>query len=209
MPSSAEGSAGSRGAGRAWAALSATLAIGACVAFAIDAPTAIDWQPALAARQPWRGWTAVWVHYSALHLEANLAGCALVAALGMVARVPRRTVAAWFIAWPLTQFGLLLRPDLLHYGGLSGVLHAGVAAVAFYLIVAAGGTRRLVGIGLLAGLAVKVGIEAPWDEALRHPVGWDIAVAPFAHASGLVAGAAMAAFVEAFRRRPRTIGRDD
>jgi hypothetical protein len=27
--------------------------------------------------------------------------------------------AAWLIAWPLTQLGLLARPDLVHYGGLS------------------------------------------------------------------------------------------
>jgi rhomboid family GlyGly-CTERM serine protease len=206
VPSSADHSAVTGGAGRAWAALSAALALGAGAAFALDAATAIDWQPTLVARQPWRAWTAAWVHYSALHLGASLAGCAVVAALGIVARVPRRIVAAWFVAWPLTQFGLLLRPDLLHYGGLSGVLHAGVAAVAVHLIVAARGTRRLVGIGLLAGIAVKVAMEAPWGEALRHPAGWDIAVAPFAHASGLVAGAAMAALAEA--RRAITIGRN-
>jgi rhomboid family GlyGly-CTERM serine protease len=194
-----------RSADRAWVALSAALALGASVAFVLDAATAIDWQPALAARQPWRAWTAAWVHYSGLHLAANLAGCAVVAVLGVVAGVPRRIVVAWFVAWPLTQFGLLLRPDLLHYGGLSGVLHAGVAAVAVHLIVAAGGVRRLVGIGLLAGVAAKVGLEAPWGAALRHPAGWDIAVAPFAHASGLVAGAAMASLAEA--RRALSIGR--
>lgn len=209
MPFSAEGSAAARGAGAAWAALAAALALGACLAFAIGAPVTLDWQPALASRQPWRGWTAVWVHYSALHLVANLAGCLLVGGLGVVARVPRRAVVAWCLAWPLTQFGLLLRPDLLHYGGLSGVLHAGVAVVAVHLIVAARGTRRLVGAGVLAGVAIKVLVEAPWGEALRHPAGWDIAVAPLAHASGLVAGAAMAGLAEGLRRRPTTIDRND
>ena len=38
------------------------------------------------------------------------------------------------LARPLTQLGLLMRPDLLHYGGLSGVLHAGVAAAALWLV---------------------------------------------------------------------------
>jgi rhomboid family GlyGly-CTERM serine protease len=205
VPSSTEDSAG--GASHAWVALAAALAGGACTVFVADTNAALDWQPSLVLRQPWRAWTAAWVHFSALHLAANLTGCALVAALGIVARVPLRIAVAWLIAWPLTQLGLLLRPDLLHYGGLSGVLHAGVAALSIHLIVSADGARRLVGVGLLAGLAIKVGIEAPWEEALRHPPGWDIAVAPFAHASGLVAGAALAAVAEALR--PRSIEPDD
>ena len=122
------------------------------------------------------------MHYSLLHLLANLVGCALVAALGLVARVPLRIVVAWFVAWPLTQFGLLLRPDLLHYGGLSGVLHAGVATIAVHLIVVGPRARRLIGVGILAGVAIKIGMEAPWGEALRQLPGWDIAVAPVAHA---------------------------
>jgi hypothetical protein len=41
---------------------------------------------------------------------------------------------------------------------------------------------------LLAGLIVKLLLEAPWGAPLRHPAGIDIAVAPLAHASGAVAG---------------------
>jgi rhomboid family GlyGly-CTERM serine protease len=208
VPSSPEDGATTRDAGRAWAGLAAALALGAAVAFAVD-PGALDWQPALAAHEPWRAWSAAWVHFSALHLAANLAGCAVVAALGVVARVPPRIVVAWFVAWPLTQAGLLARPDLLHYGGLSGVLHAGVAAVALHLIVATRGTRRRIGIAVFAGLLLKVLLETPWGAALRHPAGWDVAVAPFAHASGLVAGATLAALSEAWARRPFTIGRND
>jgi hypothetical protein len=37
-------------------------------------------------------------------------------------------------------------------------------------------------------LLVKVVSESPWGAPLRQVPGWDIAVAPFAHASGLVAG---------------------
>ncbi len=208
MPSSPEDGTPERDAGRAWAGLAAALALGAGVAFAVD-PGALDWQPGLAAHEPWRAWSAAWVHYSALHLAANLAGCAVVAALGVVARVPPRIVVAWFVAWPLTQAGLLARPDLLHYGGLSGVLHAGVAAVALHLIVATRGTRRRIGIAVFAGLLLKVLLETPWGAALRHPAGWDIAVAPFAHASGLVAGATLAGLAEAWAWRPFTIGRND
>ncbi|MEP7138690.1 MAG: rhombosortase [Caldimonas sp.] len=190
--------------GRLWLALATALSAGALLGSRAD-PTAIDWQPALAAAQPWRALTAVFVHYSTLHLAANLLGASLVGALGRVARVPGRTVVAWLVAWPLTQFGLLLRPDLLHYGGLSGVLHAGVACVAFHLIVHGQGLRRAIGVATLAGLAVKVLDESPWGAALRHPAGWDIATAPFAHASGVVAGLVAATLCDvAARTNPRS-----
>jgi rhomboid family GlyGly-CTERM serine protease len=209
VPSSAEVDATARTGGAAWLLLATVLAAGACIEFASDAPLAFDWQPALAEPQPWRAWSAAWVHYSALHLGANLVGCLLVALLGWVARVPRRAALAWFFAWPLTQLGLLLRPDLLHYGGLSGVLHAGAVVVAVHLLSVGPATRRWVGGGVLAGVAIKVFLEAPWGEALRHPAGWDIAVAPFAHLSGSVAGVVMACLAERLRRRPLTIDRND
>jgi rhomboid family GlyGly-CTERM serine protease len=191
-----------------WIAASALLGLGALAGLGLP-PAALDWQPTLASSEPWRAWSAAIVHLSALHLAANLAGVALVAALGFVARVPRRSVLAWFVAWPLTHLALLARPDLIHYAGLSGVLHAGVAVVAVHLIATARGLRRAIGLALLGGLALKVAGETPWAaEALRHPAGWDIAVAPFAHASGLVAGALASALAEALaRRRALTIGR--
>ena len=185
--------------GRAWCALAAVLALGAVLAFGADA-TALDWQPALAGREPWRALSAALVHYSALHLGANLAGTLLVGALGFFARVPWRIAGAWLIAWPLTQLGLLLRPDLLHYGGLSGVLHAGCACVAWQLTTHDRGPRRAIGALVLIALAIKVASETPWGPALRHPAGGDVAPAPFAHASGLAAGLLAAAIVDALSR---------
>ncbi|MDQ6639445.1 MAG: rhombosortase, partial [Pseudomonadota bacterium] len=169
------------------------------LAFGLE-PAALDWQPGLALREPWRALTAAFVHYSALHLLANLAGTMLVGALGGFARVPASLALAWLVAWPLTQLGLLARPDLLHYGGLSGVLHAGTACVAVHLILHARGPRRAIGALLLIALATKVASEMPWGPPLRHPAGWDIATAPFAHASGLVAGVIAATLVEATTR---------
>ena len=185
----------------AWVGLAALLGVGACLA-SLAETRSLDWQPALAWREPWRAWSAAFVHFSALHLAANLAGSAAVAALGWVARVPRRSVVAWAAAWPLTQFALLVRPDLLRYGGLSGVLHAGVAVVAFFLAVRCTGRRRLIGAAILVVLIGKVLGEAPWGAALRYPAAWGIAVAPFAHAAGVVAGLATAAAAELLRRRP-------
>ncbi len=181
------------------------LALGSALAQGWASAT-IDWQPALWRREPWRALSAAFVHYSMLHLAGNAAGLALVAALGAAARAPGRVALAWLMAWPLTQVGLLWQPELAHYGGLSGVVHAGVAIVCVYLIVAG---RRFVGGGILAGLLAKVLSESPWGAPLRHPPGWDIAIAPAAHACGLVAGLACAAFVEAvawLRRRPENAG---
>jgi rhomboid family GlyGly-CTERM serine protease len=193
---------------RRWLAVAVALALaallGAVLVPGVIAATGLDWQPALAAREPWRALSAVAVHYSALHLAANLAGLALVLALGVAAHVPRASATAWAAAIPLTQIGLALRPDLQHYGGLSGALHAGAAVVAVHLVLDTGpGPRRWIGVGLLIGLVAKVVDEAPWGPALRHPAGWDIATAPFAHASGLVAGLVCASMAVAMRRMRR------
>ena len=198
MPSSIDESV--PGAAQAWVALAAALALGSLIAFRAAPATAIDWQPGLASTQPWRAWTAALLHYSPLHLAANLAGAALVAALGWTARVRMASVAAWFAAWPLTQIGLLMRPELAHYGGLSGVLHAGAACAALSLVVHDRGRRRAIGAAVLAGLALKVASEAPWSTLLRETSGWDIAIAPIAHASGLVTGLAAAGLAEAMAR---------
>ena len=188
--------------GRLWLALCAALAAVALLAWWTPT-TLLDWQPGLAWQQPWRWWTAAAVHWSERHLAGNLAATALVAAYGWAARVPGQVAWAWFAAWPLTHGGLLLKPELAHYGGLSGVLHAGVAAVSFWLAWTGPGRRRVVGLLMLAGLATKLLIEAPWGAPLRHSAGWDIALAPLGHATGSLAGlvcAAVAAAVAAALR---------
>ena len=184
----------------AWPLLAALLAAGALVAWRLPTGT-LDWQPALAPAQPWRAFSAAFVHWSATHLGANLLGALVVALYGLAARVPPAAALAWLAAWPLTQLGLLVRPDLLHYGGLSGVLHAGVAVAGVWLVAAEHGVRRFVGAAVLAGLALKVLLEAPWGAPLRHPAGWDIAIAPAAHASGALAGALCALCVRALGAR--------
>jgi rhomboid family GlyGly-CTERM serine protease len=180
---------------RAWVGLAALLcALAGGVALSTPGlpPTAIDWQPGLALHEPWRAFSAAALHYSARHLGANILGCVLVAALGVTAQVPPRMAWAWFGAWPLTQLGLLLQPALLHFGGLSGVLHAGVAVTATHLLLTATGRRRVLGAAVLIGVGIKVVGETPWGQPLRHLPEWDIAVAPLAHATGLIAGVSCA-----------------
>lgn len=179
--------------------MSAVLAAGT-VAGTLAPQDAWDWQPALALQQPWRAWSAAFVHWSALHLGANLVGAALVAALGWVARCGARASLAWLLAWPLTHLGLLAQPALEHYGGLSGVLHAGVAVASTSLVRADAGRARAVGACVLAGLSLKLLLEAPWQGPLRSVPGWDIAIAPAAHASGAIAGLVCAALLLRPRR---------
>jgi rhomboid family GlyGly-CTERM serine protease len=184
--------------GGAW--LLVTALLGACALAGWPVRhEALDWQPARGLVEPWRAWSAVGVHYSVAHLAYNLAGLMLVGAFGLVARVPVRLAWAWIAAWPLTHFGLWLQPALAHYGGLSGVLHGGVAAVLVFLLCRGNRAQRWVAAIAALGLLAKVIGEAPWSAALRHPPGWDIAIAPAAHASGALAGALCAAL--ALRRR--------
>jgi rhomboid family GlyGly-CTERM serine protease len=163
------------------------LLAGSLLALLLPAPW-LDWQPERAWMQPWRAVTAAWVHWSEQHLGANLLAAAVVGAYGLAAQVPRAHALAWLAAWPLTHVGLLLNPDLLHYGGMSGVLHAGVAIVCLHLLVQGSGRQRWVGAGVSLGLVVKLLREEPWGPALQRSADWDIAVAPLAHSTGALAG---------------------
>ena len=134
----------------AWALLSVLLGLGAVVVTAIagegsgaiaSSPIAraLDWQPALGLREPWRLWTCAWVHWSAAHLAVNLAGAAVVAFVGWRARLPPAAAVAWIAAWPATQVVMsAIGSDRLagvmpSYGGLSGVLHAGAVVLGLWL----------------------------------------------------------------------------
>lgn len=194
-----------RGAG-AWTAVAALLGALAILGWPM-ARDALDWQPARALAEPWRAVTAVGVHYSSQHLGVNLAGLAIAAAFGVVARVPVRLAVAWLAAWPLTQLGLLTRPELAHYGGLSGVLHAGVAIVVTFLLINGTRAQRAVSGAVAIGLTAKLLSEAPWGAVLRHPPEWDIAIAPLAHTTGAVAGVVCAVVAMLWPLRPETPAR--
>lgn len=136
--------------GMAWVMLAGLLCLGALVVTAISAEggataaaapitQALDWQAALGLREPWRLWTCAWVHWSAAHLAVNLAGGAVVAFVGWRARLTATAAVAWCVAWPVTQVMMAaIGPERLaaampHYGGLSGVLHAGVVVLGLSL----------------------------------------------------------------------------
>lgn len=195
-----------RPAPRAWAGMAIALAL-AALALWLAPREALDWQPALAFTQPWRLWTAALVHLSAFHLQANLLGCAVVAAFGLVVGVPREATWAWLLAWPLTHAALGLQPQLLHFGGLSGVLHAGVAIAALQIAWHGPRRHRLIGLAVLAGLALKLVLEQGWLDATRVVAGWDIRIAPVAHLTGTVAGVLCGALAQWLQRRRPGFGR--
>lgn len=170
-----------------WLLLGALLGCGAGLAWSVDG-SRLDWQPQLWP-QAWRWWSAAFVHWTPLHLLLNLLATALVAAYGWTARVPRAVALAWLASWPFTHLALLARPELLHYGGLSGVLHAGAAATSLWLALRGRGASRAIGWLMLAGQGVKLLVEEPWGAVLHTPSELDVAVAPLAHASGSIAGA--------------------
>lgn len=161
---------------------------------------ALDWQPALAASQPWRAVTAAFVHWTPIHLAANCAGCAVLALLGHRAALGKPEALAGLVALPLTQAGLLLRPELLHYAGLSGELHA-LAAIAALALLVRGGRERLIGAAIALGLVIKLALEHPLGPVMRTTPGFDFPVAPFAHLTGAVAGAL--AWRLTFRKLPK------
>jgi rhomboid family GlyGly-CTERM serine protease len=173
--------------GALWLLTSAVLALAAVLGWWADSAQ-LEWQPQRWL-QAWRWWSAALVHFTPMHLGANLLATALVGAYGWAARVPTQVTLAWIASWPFTHLALLAKPELLHYGGLSGVLHAGVAATTVWLVLRGQGAQRTVGWLMLIGQTVKLLVEEPWGAAVHPPSELDVAVAPLAHASGSVAGA--------------------
>jgi hypothetical protein len=92
-----------------------------------------------------------------------------VAAYGWAARVPSPVAWAWIASWPFTHLALWAKPELLHYGGLSGVLHGGVAATTVWLVLRGQGAQRTVGWMMLIGQSVKLLVEEPWGAAIHPP----------------------------------------
>jgi hypothetical protein len=70
-------------------------------------------------------------------------------------------------------------------------------------VLAARGRHRAVGAAVVAGLGLKVLVEAPWGPPLRTVSGWDIPLAPLAHATGAAAGLACSGLAWLAARRPR------
>jgi rhomboid family GlyGly-CTERM serine protease len=148
----------------------------------------LAWSRTHAGSQVWRLVSAAWPHLSLAHLLLNLAALAAVAALGMLLRVRKAQAVAWLVCWPLTHAALWLQPEISRYAGMSGALHAGVAICAVAACREPDRLAKAVGGMLLAGLALKVLIEAPWSRPLQESAALGITMVPLAHAAGAALG---------------------
>jgi len=157
------------------------------------------------ARQPWiwradLGWSSFWTLWTAplvsitpFHSLGNLLALAAVGVLGYAVAARPREVLALLIAWPLATLGLLLWPALQWYAGLSGLVHAAAAIVAWRALTQR--DTRGMGALLAAGLLIKLLSERGWAIPAAFDSNWGFNVVYAAHLSGTVTGlaAAMAA----------------
>lgn len=136
-----------------WPGAVAALALLAA-AFGEPARAALRWQRELLLAEPWRLLTGHFVHLDWPHLLLNLAGLAVLWALVGDTLSARRWTLVALAGAAAIGAGLLLAP-VGWYVGLSGVLHALLAAGAVALWPA----WRTGAIGLLAFLVVKGVLE--------------------------------------------------
>lgn len=155
-----------------------------------DVVSALTWQADGWLHQPWTLWTSSWVHLNTPHLIGNQVALGALAAVAWVVRPSLACALAWLLAWPLLQLSLLLWPQIGYAVGLSGVLHAGAAAMAVHLLlkrIAVPKARRW-GALLALGLVVKLVVESGWS----NPVVWspanNMSVVQAAHLGGVIWG---------------------
>ncbi|WP_243302488.1 rhombosortase [Geothrix oryzisoli] len=146
-----------------------------------------------ALREPWRLWTGHLVHFGWEHALANAVALAVPWLLAERGDRGRLALPLLLIA-PLLS--LLLLPTLggAEYRGASGL------ACALWALVGLRLTERPesapIGRWLLAGLTLKLGLEAAFGGVLLHPAGWS--TLPAAHLWGALLG-----WIAALVPRPR------
>ncbi len=155
-----------------------------------DALDTLTWRADQWADRPWTLWTSAWVHVNAAHLIGNLLAMAALAVFSWVGRPSLRCALAWLAAWPLTQFTLLLWPQVGYAVGLSGLMHAGTMVLAVQLMFKRMPIHQARRWGTLLALVVllKMVTERGW----WYPVVWDrvneMSVVQAAHVSGVAWG---------------------
>lgn len=165
---------------------------------------ALEYRQAVAFSQPWRLFTAHFVHLTLLHAALNAVALLLLARLFGDRLRPAAFFGILFGApfvISLAFRGLL--PELHWYRGLSDVLHAIYFAGCVVWIAKAKDRERWLAIAaLLAGL-VKVLVEQPWRAGFPVHEVLKIAVVPQAHLIGAVVGTAVGLFLRRVRPSPR------
>ena len=177
----------------AWLALCVLLAAGSLASAWLGNPPLLRWDSSLWPARPWTLFTSAWVHLSAAHLLANLLALGGLAWLGASLRLGPAAALAWLLAWPLGTLALLVWPQIGHYGGLSGPIHAGVGVIASWCAIYS--IAKPWNFVIVCGLGLKLLSEAAW----RHPVvfspDWGFNLVLAAHLSGALAGLAVGTVV--------------
>jgi rhomboid family GlyGly-CTERM serine protease len=111
-------------------------------------------------KEPWRLWSAHWVHLGVWHFVLNAIALALLPEIFQHAS-RRFIILLWFVLPPLLSLMLYFcQPLLIQYAGLSGVLHGIYLAIALNAIQSSHVAERRMGWLITLGLAAKVGWEA-------------------------------------------------
>ncbi|MBX3702704.1 MAG: rhombosortase [Steroidobacteraceae bacterium] len=156
----------------------------------------------LLASEPWRLLTGHFVHISWLHAVLNCVALLLIARL-FTGRL--RQSEQWIVlgAAPLViSLALWIAlPELVWYRGLSGALHALYFAGCVVWLASSSGRARWLPWAALAGGALKVLIEQPWDSVFPFREWLGAAVVPQAHLFGALAGIAAGLCFAATRRK--------
>jgi rhomboid family GlyGly-CTERM serine protease len=175
---------------RAWPAVCAVLGAGAVGTWlagpradALLSWSAQGWQAA-----PWTLWTSAWVHLSFWHLLANVLALGALAVAGSALQAGRAAAAALFVAWPAGTLLLLLWPQVTHYAGLSGPIHAAVGVL--WAWTGLRGIAPPLSFVIFGGIGLKLATERAWLHPVAFDPSWGFNVVYASHLSGALAGAA-------------------
>lgn len=166
---------------------------------------ALEYRRALLLSEPWRILTGHFVHLSLLHAMLNSV------ALLLLAQLFSNRLRSWeqwtVLACAPLAISLVFwvaMPGLIWYRGLSGVLHALYFAGCVVWLLTSSGRARWLPIVALAGGAIKVLIEQPWDASYPW-VNWlGAPVVPQAHLIGALVGTAAGLLLAARRKKQQS-----
>lgn len=168
-------------------------------------PDELEYRRPVLLSEPWRLVTAHFVHLSWLHAVLNCVALLLLERLfdGRLRRSEQWIVLAVAPLAISLAFWIAL-PGLGWYRGLSGTLHAFYFAGCVVWLASASGHARWLPSAALAGGAIKVLLEQPWDATFPFREWLGAAVVPQAHLFGALLGVAAGLFYARERRRSST-----
>ena len=162
---------------------------------------ALEYRRTLLLSQPWRLITGHFTHLSLLHAMVNSV------ALILLTKLFADRMRAWEQWAVLLGASLLISlvfwiamPGLIWYRGLSGDLHALYFAGCVLWLLSSSGRDRWLPIAALAGGAIKVLIEQPWNQTFPWLAWLGATVVPQAHLIGALVGAAAGLLLAARRK---------